>query len=142
MISINQSICQEQFLDPQSQCSIIVIIVVIIFTNLSSTFSTMSCLGLSEEVGLEAYLDNLDVDDDGDDQEEAREYISPFSVDEHYLEEPTSLGSSAASTEESTEQFQRGWRINRHAGDSWMYGMTASFGFLTWGAAALADDWS
>ncbi|KAM6506728.1 hypothetical protein FALCPG4_014960 [Fusarium falciforme] len=81
----------------------------------------MSCLGLSEEVGLEAYLDGLDVDDDGDDQEEAREYISPFSVDEHYLEEPTSLGSSAASTEESTEQFQRGWRINRHAGDSWMY---------------------
>lgn len=85
----------------------------------------MSCLGLSEEVDLEVYLDDLDIDD-GDDQEEVREYVSPFSADEHYLEEPTGHGSSVASTQEPTEQFQRGWRIDRHAGDSWMYGMSTS----------------
>lgn len=87
----------------------------------------MSYLGLSEEADVEAYLNDLEVvddDDDGDDpKEEAQEYISPFSADEHYLEEPASIQGSAVSTEDATDQFQRGWRVDRRAGDSWMYGM-------------------
>ncbi|KAL6354027.1 hypothetical protein LRP88_12658 [Fusarium phalaenopsidis] len=50
-----------------------------------------------------------------------RELISPFSADEHYLEEPASIQGSAVSTEDATDQFQRGWRVDRRAGDSWMY---------------------
>lgn len=86
----------------------------------------MSCLGLSEEIDLEYYLDDLDIDDHGDGQEEVRPYVSPFSADEHYLEEPTGPGSSIAGSEESAEQFQRGWRIDRYAGDSFMYGTATS----------------
>ncbi|EGU76685.1 hypothetical protein FOXB_12805 [Fusarium oxysporum f. sp. conglutinans Fo5176] len=80
----------------------------------------MSQLGLSEEIDLDVWSDGPDIDD-GEDRDEAREYISPFSADEHYLEEPESVRGSAVSTEDATEQFQRGWRIDRRAGDSWMY---------------------
>jgi hypothetical protein len=82
----------------------------------------MSCFGLSEEIDLDLWSDGPDIDD-GEDQDEAREYTSPFSADEHYLEEPTSIQGSAVSTEDATDQFQRGWRVDRRAGDSWMYGM-------------------
>lgn len=83
---------------------------------------TMSCLGLPEEIEFDVRSDGPDIDD-GEDQEEARELISPFSADEHYLEEPASIQGSAVSTEDATDQFQRGWRVDRRAGDSWMYGM-------------------
>ncbi|GKU11238.1 unnamed protein product, partial [Fusarium langsethiae] len=82
----------------------------------------MPYLGLSEEVDLDAWSDGPDIDD-VEDQDEAREYISPFSADEHYLEEPQSVRGSTVGTEDTTDQFQRGWRIDRRAGDSWMYGM-------------------
>ncbi|OBS16948.1 hypothetical protein FPOA_12498 [Fusarium poae] len=58
----------------------------------------MPRLGLPEEVEFDVHSDGPDIDD-GEDQEEARELISPFLADEHYLEEPA----------------------NRRAGDSWMY---------------------
>ncbi|RTE68359.1 hypothetical protein BHE90_017264, partial [Fusarium euwallaceae] len=80
----------------------------------------MSCLGLPEEIEFDVRSDGPDIDD-GEDQEEARELISPFSADEHYLEEPASIQGSAVSTEDATDQFQRGWRVDRRAGDSWMY---------------------
>ncbi|OBS15198.1 hypothetical protein FPOA_13940 [Fusarium poae] len=80
----------------------------------------MSCLGLPEEVEFDVHSDVPDIDD-GEDQEEARELISPFLADEHYLEEPASIRGSAVSTEDATDQFQRGWRVDRRAGDSWMY---------------------
>ncbi|KAL7754791.1 hypothetical protein ACKLNR_015277 [Fusarium oxysporum f. sp. zingiberi] len=80
----------------------------------------MSCLGLSEEIELDAHSDSPDIDD-GEDQDEARELISPFLADEHYLEEPASIQGSAVSTEDATDQFQRGWRVDRRSGDSWMY---------------------
>ena len=86
----------------------------------------MSCLGLPEEIDFDLYPDDPDIDD-GEDPDEAREYISPFSADEHYLEEPATVGSSAVGTEDVTDQFQRGWRIDRRAGDSWMYGMALSW---------------
>ncbi|KAF9770111.1 hypothetical protein IL306_012386, partial [Fusarium sp. DS 682] len=61
-------------------------------------------------------------EEDGDEnQVEIPEYVSPFSTDEHYLEEPTCFTDGLASTQESTDQFQRGWRIDRHAGDSYVY---------------------
>jgi hypothetical protein len=81
----------------------------------------MSCLGFSEEIEFEVHSDGPDTDE-GEDQEEARGFISPFSADEHYLEEPASIQGSAVSTEDATDQFQRGWRVDRRAGDSWMYG--------------------
>lgn len=71
---------------------------------------------------LDVWSDGPDVDD-GEDRDEAREYISPFSADEHYLEVPQSVRGSAVSTEDATDQFLRGWKIDRRAGDSWMYGM-------------------
>ncbi|KAK2470198.1 hypothetical protein H9L39_18346 [Fusarium oxysporum f. sp. albedinis] len=80
----------------------------------------MSCLGLPEEVEFDVHSDGPDIDD-GEDQEEARELISPFLADEHYLEEPASIQGSVVSTEDATDQFQRGWRVDRRAGDSWMY---------------------
>jgi hypothetical protein len=82
----------------------------------------MSCLGLPEEVEFDVHSDGPDIDD-GEDQEEARELISPFLADEHYLEEPASIQGSVVSTEDATDQFQRGWRVDRRGGDSWMYGM-------------------
>lgn len=82
----------------------------------------MPCLGLPEEVEFDVHSDGPD-SDDGEDQEEARELISPFLADEHYLEEPASIQGSIVSTEDATDQFQRGWRVDRRAGDSWMYGM-------------------
>ncbi|GKU12187.1 unnamed protein product [Fusarium langsethiae] len=81
---------------------------------------TIPYLGLSEEVDLDAWSDGPDIDN-VEDQDEAREYISPFSADEHYLEEPQSVRGSTVGTEDTTDQFQRGWRIDRRAGDSWMY---------------------
>lgn len=81
----------------------------------------MSCLGPLEEIDFDAYSQGPGIDD-GEDQEEAGEYISPFSADEHYLEEPASIRDRATSTDDNTDQFQRGWRIDRRAGDSWMYG--------------------
>ncbi|EGU74076.1 hypothetical protein FOXB_15413 [Fusarium oxysporum f. sp. conglutinans Fo5176] len=80
----------------------------------------MSCLGLPEEVEFDVRSDGPDIDD-GEDQEEARELISPFLADKHYLEEPASIQGSIVSTEDATDQFQRGWRVDRRAGDSWMY---------------------
>ncbi|KAJ9412797.1 hypothetical protein QL093DRAFT_2570104 [Fusarium oxysporum] len=80
----------------------------------------MPCLGLPEEVEFDVHSDGPDIDD-GEDQEEARELISPFLADEHYLEEPASIQGSIVSTEDATDQFQRGWRVDRRAGDSWMY---------------------
>jgi hypothetical protein len=82
----------------------------------------MPRLGLPEEVEFDVHSDGPDIDD-GEDQEEARELISPFLADEHYLEEPASIQGSAVSTEDAADQFQRGWRVDRRAGDSWMYGM-------------------
>ncbi|KAJ9415745.1 hypothetical protein QL093DRAFT_2568886 [Fusarium oxysporum] len=72
------------------------------------------------EVEFDVHSDGPDIDD-GEDQEEARELISPFLADEHYLEEPASIQGSIVSTEDATDQFQRGWRVDRRAGDSWMY---------------------
>ncbi|KAM0540083.1 hypothetical protein ACHAO7_011540 [Fusarium culmorum] len=81
----------------------------------------MPCLGLPEEVEFDVRSDGPDIDD-GEDQEEARELISPFLADKHYyLEEPASIQGSAVSTEDAADQFQRGWRVDRRAGDSWMY---------------------
>ncbi|GKU11914.1 unnamed protein product, partial [Fusarium langsethiae] len=82
----------------------------------------MSALGSPEEVDHDVDFDELDLDlDNGDNQDDAREFVSPFSADEHYLEEPVGTADSAASTAEPTEQFQRGWRIDRQAGDTWIY---------------------
>ncbi|KAH6977667.1 hypothetical protein EDB80DRAFT_826309 [Ilyonectria destructans] len=67
----------------------------------------MPCLGLSEEIDFDLYPDDDPDIDDGEDQEEAREHISPFSADEHYIEEPATIGSSAVSTKDVTDQFQR-----------------------------------
>lgn len=54
-------------------------------------------LRLSEEVDLEVYFNDLNIDD-SDNREEAQKYVSPFSNDEYYLEEPTGLRSNVAST--------------------------------------------
>jgi hypothetical protein len=82
----------------------------------------MSYLEIPEVVEPESYLGNNEEDND-ETQAGIADYVSPFSTDEHHLEEPTSFRDGAASTQESTDQFQRSWRIDRHAGDSYVYGM-------------------
>ncbi|KAJ4051379.1 hypothetical protein NW761_014629 [Fusarium oxysporum] len=81
----------------------------------------MSQLGLSEEIDLDVWSNRPDIDK-GEDRDEARKYISPFSADEHYLEEPESIRGSAVSIEDATEQFQRANKfineINDEAFDS------------------------
>lgn len=86
----------------------------------------MSDLELREDVSLESNLQDLNEDGE-DSQEEVAEHISPFSTDEHYLEEPTGYEGSTAGTQDSAEHFQRGWRIDRHAGDSWVHGTDTPF---------------
>lgn len=86
----------------------------------------MSYLELTEDVSLEPDLQDLN-EDVNDSQDEVAEQSSPFSADEHYLEEPTGYEGSITSTQDSPEHFQRGWRIDRHAGDSWVYGTDTPF---------------
>lgn len=62
----------------------------------------ISCLGLSEDIEFDVHSDGPDIDN-GEDQEEAREYISPFSADKYYLEEPVSIQGSTVSIEDATD---------------------------------------
>ncbi|KAH7173114.1 hypothetical protein DER46DRAFT_657782 [Fusarium sp. MPI-SDFR-AT-0072] len=62
----------------------------------------MPCLGLPEEVEFDVHSDGPDIDD-GEDQEEARELISPFLANEHYLEEPASIQGSIVSIEDAID---------------------------------------
>lgn len=57
----------------------------------------MSYLEIPEVVEPESYLGNNEEDND-ETQAGIADYVSPFSTDEHYLEEPTSFRDGAAST--------------------------------------------